>query len=576
LRHYDSSPQIILAFKIKDRVERKVSKLIRKRFLSIVFALLLILLFAGSLQTSSSISDGVWSKTYGGTRNDYGLSVIQTSDGGYAIAGYTDSSGAGDYDVYLVKADSSGNAQWSKTYGGTGLDIGRSVVQSSDGGYVIVGYTSSFGAGGTDVYLVKTDSSGNLQWSKTYGGTSGDEGYSVVQLPLGGYVIVGYTSSFGAGLGDVYLVNADASGNMQWNKTYGGKGADVGESMIQSSESGYVITGYSTSFGTKITDNDVYLVKTDASGNMQWNKTYGGPSSEVGSSVVQSSDGGYVIVGYTSSFGAGLGDVYLVNADASGNMQWSKTYGDTGLDIGDSVVQSSDGGYVIVGYTSSFGAGGTDVYLVKTDSSGNLQWSKTYGGTGNDYGRSANQIPGGYVIVGNTESFGAGGADVYLVKTDSSGNIDPTPTPTAIPSPSLTPSSTPIPTSTFTPNPTANPTPTPTSTTNPTLTATPTSTPTATPTPTPAPTIASNPTSTPTPTETSTFIKTPSPTTTITTTTPTPAPIPIVTDTSTLTETESGVSLMYVGVIVAIIAVATIAILLGLTILRKRKRLTEK
>lgn len=144
-------------------MERKVSKLIRKRFLSILFALLSILLFAGSLQTSSSISDGVWSKTYGGTRNDYGLSVIQTSDGGYAIAGYTDSSGAGDYDVYLVKADSSGNAQWSKTYGGTGLDIGDSVVQSSDGGYVIVGYTSSFGAGGTDVYLVKTDSSGNLQ-----------------------------------------------------------------------------------------------------------------------------------------------------------------------------------------------------------------------------------------------------------------------------------------------------------------------------------------------------------------------------------------------------------------------------
>jgi hypothetical protein len=306
-----------------------------------------------------------WSKTYGGVIHDSGSGVVQSSDGGYAIAGTTISFSAAGYAVYLVKTDSLGNMQWNKTYGGIGDDYGYSVVQTSDGGYAIAGYTNSFGAGSSDVYLVKTDSTGTMLWNKTYGGINADIGRSVVQSSDGGYTIAGYTYSFGAGSYDVYLVKTDSTGNMIWSKTYGGTSSDVGSSVVQSSDGGYAIAGYTYSFGAG--SYDVYLVKTDSLGNMQWNKTYGGTSSDFGYSVVQTSDGGYAIAGYTYSFGAGYEDVYLVKTDSLGNMQWNKTYGGTNDDVGSSVVQSADGGYAIVGETASFGAGNNDVYLVKTD-----------------------------------------------------------------------------------------------------------------------------------------------------------------------------------------------------------------
>jgi hypothetical protein len=191
-------------------------------------------------------------------------------------------------------------------------DRGFSVIQASDGGYVIAGYTGSFGAGNNDVYLVKTDATGNMQWNKTYGGTSGDYGYSVIQIGSEGYVIVGYTNSFGAGNADVYLVKTNLVGTMLGSMTYGGSNIDLGYSVIQSTDGGYVIAGYTNSFGAG--NNDVYLVKTDATGNMQWNKTYGGTFDDDGLSVVQSSDSGYVIAGI---FGQN-DDVYLVKTDVNG------------------------------------------------------------------------------------------------------------------------------------------------------------------------------------------------------------------------------------------------------------------
>jgi hypothetical protein len=305
-----------------------------------------------------------WSKTFGGIGGDAGRSVVKTSDGGYAIAGYKYVNSTVGIDVYLVKTDASGTIQWSNTYGGVLTDFGCSVTRSSDGGYVIAGWTDSFGAGSKDVYLVKTDATGNMQWNKTYGGTSGDYGYSVIQIGSEGYVIVGYTNSFGAGNADVYLVKTNLVGTMLGSMTYGGSNIDLGYSVIQSTDGGYVIAGYTNSFGAG--NNDVYLVKTDATGNMQWNKTYGGTLNEEGRSVIQSTDGGYVIAGYTNSFGAGNNDVYLVKTDATGNMQWNKTYGGTFDDDGLSVVQSSDSGYVIAGI---FGQN-DDVYLVKTDVNG--------------------------------------------------------------------------------------------------------------------------------------------------------------------------------------------------------------
>jgi hypothetical protein len=353
------------------------------------------------------------------------MSVAKTSDGGYAIAGYTNSSFAsgGGYDAYLIKTDSYGNVTWGKTYGGSGGDYGESVIQTSDGGFAIAGYTNSFGAGGLDVYLVKTDLSGNLMWNRTYGYAGTDVASSVVQTSDGGYVIAGYTSSFGQGGDDVYLVKTNASGNVMWDWAYGGSGYDIGASVIQSSDGGFAIVGYTNSSFSSGGGYDVYLVKTNSTGNFMWSKTYGYSGTDIGFSVIQTSDGGFAIAGYTSSFGNGGYDFYLVKTDVSGTMIWAWAYGGTGNDIGEWVVQTSDAGYAIVGHTASFGAGGDDVYLVKTNSTGNFMWDRSYGYAGTDIGSSVVQTSdGGYAIAGNTNSFGSGGYDIYFIKTDLNGN----------------------------------------------------------------------------------------------------------------------------------------------------------
>ena len=361
-------------------------------------------------------------KAIGGPENEWGESLIQTADGGYAIAGTTTSFGAGEWDVYVVKLDANGNLQWTKTIGGKNWEEGKSLIQTSDGGYAIAGYTNSFGAGYADVYVVKLDANGNLQWTKTIGGPGDEIGKSLIQTSDGGYAIAGETKSFGAGRRDVYVVKLDANGNLQWTKTIGGKNDDAGISLIQTSDGGYAIASITESFGAG--GADVYVVKLDANGNLQWTKTIGGPESEIGSSLIQTSDGGYAIAGATISFGAGSGDVYVVKLDANGNLQWTKTIGGPESEIGSSLIQTSNGGYAIAGYTQSFGAGSGDVYVVKLDANGNLQWTKTISAKNKNYSKSSliQTSDGGYAIAGHTESFGAGGDDVYVVKLDRNGD----------------------------------------------------------------------------------------------------------------------------------------------------------
>lgn len=246
---------------------------------------------------------------------------------------------------------------WSKTYGSSSYDEGHyGLVQTSDGGFAMAGETWSFGSGGADFYLVRTDAQGNMLWQKAYGGPADDKCYDMIQTSDGGFALAGYTMSYGAGGQDIWLVKTDANGNAEWNQTYGGKGDECALSIVQTSDGGYALAGYTTSYGAG--NMDFWLVKTDSSGNAQWNMTYGGPNDDYARTVIQTSDGGYLIGGYTESFGAGGLDAWLVKTDANGVEQWNQTYGGSGDDQAMQVMPTADGGYVFCGRTTSFGAGG--------------------------------------------------------------------------------------------------------------------------------------------------------------------------------------------------------------------------
>ena len=356
-----------------------------------------------------------WNQTYGGPNGDSAYSVVETGDGGYAIAGSTGSFGAGGWDFWLVKTDAAGNMEWNQTYGGTDHDEARSVVETSDGGYALAGITCSFDVAGGDFWLVKTDSAGNALWNQTYGGTNWDWAWSVVETGDGGYALAGSTWSFGAGSADFWLVKTDSAGNMEWNQTYGGPDDELGNSVVGTSDGGYALAGWTESLGAG--SADFWLVKTDSAGNMEWNQTYGGSSYDHGYSVVVTEDGGYAIAGLTNSFGAGGHDAWLVKTDSAGNASWTQTYGGTSDDDAYSVVETGDGGYAIAGHTNSFGAGASDFWLVKTDSAGNMEWNQTYGGPDEEGARSVVQTSdGGYALAGNTGGYP--NYDFWLVKTE--------------------------------------------------------------------------------------------------------------------------------------------------------------
>ena len=354
-----------------------------------------------------------WNKTYGGTESDDASCVVQTSDGGYAVVGWTIF--GGDTNVWLVKTDSSGNAEWDKKFGEEDANCqGHSLVQTSDGGYAIGGrHFTDLRQG--DFWLIKTDLYGNMEWNKTYGGFDDEGPAFVVQTGDGGYVLAGNTESYGSGGPDFWLVKTNSSGEIEWTRTYGGTDWDSAVSVVQTNDGGYAVAGWTSLFPAW--SSDFWLVKTDVYGNMEWNKTYGGFDDEGPGFVVQTSDGGYAVAGSTQSFGSGGGDFWLVKTDSSGNAQWNRTYGGTSPDEVESLVQTSDGGYIMAGTTISFGTGEFDVWLVRTDSLGNAQWNRTYGGTDFDFGRSIKQTSdGGYVVAGRTDSFGSGGGDFWLIK----------------------------------------------------------------------------------------------------------------------------------------------------------------
>ena len=371
--------------------------------------LLVLLLF------SLSQAQQRWERNYGGAGNDQGWSVEQTSDGGYIVAGRSDSFGDS-IQVYLVKTNASGDTLWTRTYGGVGNDYGNSVQQTQDGGYIVAGWTTSFG-NSEQVYLLKTNASGDTLWTRAFGGASTDVGFSVQQTSDGGYIVAAWSLSFG-NVGQVYLTKTTASGDSLWTRTYGGTNDDGGYSVQQTLDNGYIVTGYTLSFGNVV---QVYLIKTNSGGDTLWTRNFGGAGNEFGYCVRQTSDTGYVVAGNTNSFGNG-NQAYLIKTNASGDTLWTRTNGGTGSEGASSVRQTSDLGFIVAGNTSSFG-NGDQVYLVRANASGDTLWTRTFGGAGSDYGYSVQQTQdGGFAVAGWTSSFG-NSQQVYLVKTDANGNV---------------------------------------------------------------------------------------------------------------------------------------------------------
>lgn len=343
-----------------------------------------------------------WQNTYGLPFAGFGYFVQQTTDGGYIATGMLQV--VTNHEVFLVKTDANGNTIWSQTYGiDTTYDCGYCVQQTTDGGYIIAGQYHGYA-----LWLIKTDSSGNQQWNQLFTTPWLDTAYSVQQTTDGGYVMVGgYT--YAPGPPDMWIIKTDSNGIKQWDTKTGGGSSEYGHCIRQTTDGGYIIAGYTDSFGAG--QDDARLVKLDSGGNIVWIQNYGGTNDDRGNSVRQTSDGGYIMTGYTKSFGAGLADIYLVKTDSAGNLVWSQTYGGASDDEGNSVRQTTDGGYIIAGTTQSYGSGGVDAYLIKTDSTGNKQWDDTYGGTGFDDGQCVQQTSDGYYIIA-----GSTGNIFWLIK----------------------------------------------------------------------------------------------------------------------------------------------------------------
>ena len=363
-------------------------------------------LFGFLLVTPVFGSSIMWSKTYGSGYWERATDILQTSDGGYVIVGYAPTEGAGNNDYWLIKTDENGNEQWNKTYGGIHDDHASAVIQTQDQGFVIVG----------PWLLVKTDENGTMMWNQTL--LSGDA-KAVLETHDGGYAIAGGHR----------LVKTNSEGNQVWEKIYELSAID---SFVQTPDNGFALAGV---IGSPIDDSyDFWLAKTDENGTLEWSKNYGGYEFDYAFTVVLTSDGGFALSGVTWSFGAGSNNFWLVKTDSEGNMLWNQTYGGESDEQPYSMIQTNDNGYAIAGYTVSYGSGSSDFWLIKTDSNGNPLWNQTYGGYNWDVARSVIETDdGGYALTGETGSFGSGNFDFWIIKTNQQGIIPEFPIWTVLP-----------------------------------------------------------------------------------------------------------------------------------------------
>lgn len=368
----------------------------------------------------SVYSQTTWQSTYGGYGLDEGHGVRETSDHGFIVVGSTGSFGAGSSDVYVLKLDSAGNREWSVAIGGPTVDQGWSIRQLDDGGYIVAGFTLGCTGGSYDGLMIRLDGSGEVLWQKTHGGAGWDFFYDVEVLS-DGFALAGTTEVNGDAQG--WLVRTDLDGNIVWERNFGDGGTDEARCVRLTTDGGLVVAGtWTYTDGT----SDAAIIKYGDDGDQEWSATLGGDSIEVGYSVVETSDGGYAVGGYTTSFSSNRA-MLLAKVDMNGDFLWiNQVAGGQGEWEGRSIRENYDGGLVLAGYTSSYGAGGYDFYMAQTDLNGSWISGPNFGGSGNELCWGMDLVSdGGYVLVGTTDGLGPGITAVYVVKNAGDVITDP-------------------------------------------------------------------------------------------------------------------------------------------------------
>lgn len=384
----------------------------------------------------------MFQQQYGGTSSDQGTCVQQTTDNGYIITGGSFSFGNGSNDVYLIKTDTNGDTLWAKTYGGNDWDIGISVIQTYDGGFIISGQTSSFGNGSSDVYLIRTNDIGDTLWTKTFGGTQDEAGNSIIENTDGSFIIVGSTLSFTTGFSAAYIIKVDPNGNLIWAKSYEKLDNSSASDVKKNENNGYVVAGYSGSLQSF--QSLFYLIKINENGDTIWTKTYSWLNGNIdGASIMITPDFGYVLSG-SIKYPNGESDLCLMKTDTNGNQIWFKTYGGIGYQAGGKSCRTNDEGFVLTGLNDldgkdnefSYYSNGVftcksinklvtngDLYIIKINSNGDSVWSRNYGENGNDFGNSINLTnDNGFIICGGIAN--GNNQNVFLVKTNDIGFSD--------------------------------------------------------------------------------------------------------------------------------------------------------
>lgn len=357
-----------------------------------------------------------WRRTYGGYGSNVGNSVRETTDGGFIIAGSTGSFG-GDGDAYVVKTDASGLPQWTHVYGGSGIQTGVACQELSDG-YVLAGTTSVGDHGGYDMFLVRTDQSGNVIWQRTYGTPAWDI-CNDMQVTSNGFVLVG--TSYENNAGDAFVVRTDFNGDTLWTKMIGGQQFDQAQGVCVTTDDGVVVTG-ATSMASG--DMNAFVTKLNPAGGNDWFTTFGGDSLDYFYSAVETPDGGFVCSGGTNSY-SNVKQVLLAKVDMGGESLWQQEFGSMGDSEGREIQLNLNGDYAIASYNSFNNAGGKDMVLLIVSTSGYVLLGKNYGGLGDEEGNSLQVLPdGGYVIAGTTQEYGPGIQSIYVVRADSAGETD--------------------------------------------------------------------------------------------------------------------------------------------------------